>query len=80
MYGREARFPLEAEKEAESNSLDGVIDNFCKADFEQHIKECFEKQKSIFAKTNKAAQVKQKQQYAQQKGIVEYGFRLVIKF
>ena len=79
MYGREARFPLEAEKEAESTVLDGAINNFCKADFEQYIKECFEKQKSIFSKTDvaiKAAQVKQKQQYAQRKGIVEYGFKI----
>jgi len=79
MYEREARFPLEAEKEAEYNSLDDVIDNFCYVDFEQHIKECFEKQKSIFGKTDKAikaAQVKQKQQYAQQTGIVKYGFKI----
>ena len=48
MYGREARFPLQAEKEAESNKLDVVIDDFCKVEIEQYIKNCFEKQKSIF--------------------------------
>ena len=79
MYGREARFPLQAEKEAESNKLDAVIDDFCKVDIEQYIKNCFEKQKSIFLKTEiaiKAAQDKQKQQYAQRKGIAEYGFKI----
>ena len=44
MYGQEARFPLQAEKEAESNKLDVVIDD--KVDIEQYIKNCFEKQKS----------------------------------
>ena len=31
MYGREARFPLQAEK-AVSNKLDAVIDDLCKVD------------------------------------------------
>ena len=56
-----------------------IIDDFCKVDIEQYIKNCFEKQKSIFLKTEiaiKAAQDKQKQQYAQRKGIAEYGFKI----
>lgn len=79
MYGREARFPLQAEKEADCNELDAVIDDFRNIEIEQYIKDCFEKQKSIFSKTEiaiKAAQDKQKQQYAQRKGIAEYGFKI----
>ena len=79
MYGREARFPLEAEKVAETNSLEEAVDDICTADTDKYIKEILEKQKSIFSKTDaniKSAQEKQKKQYAERKGITEYGFKI----
>ena len=79
MYGREARFPLEAEKVAEIKSLEEAVDDICTADTDKYIKEIMEKQKSIFSKTDtniKLAQEKQKKQYAKRKGITEYGFEI----
>ena len=63
MYGREARFPLEAEKVAETNSVEEAVDDVSTADIDKYIKEILEKQKSIFSKTDaniKSAQEKQK--------------------
>ena len=79
MYGREARFPLEAEKVAETNSVEEAVDDVSTADIDKYIKEILEKQKSIFSKTDaniKSAQEKQKKQYAERKGITEYGFKI----
>ena len=79
MYGREARFPLEAEKVAETDSLEEAADDICTADTDKYIEEILEKQKSIFTKVDaniKSAQEKQKKQYAERKGITEYGFKI----
>ena len=79
MYGREARFPLEAETTAEANSLEEAIEDICTADTDKYIKEILEKQKSIFSKVDgniKSAQEKQKKQYAERKGITECGFKI----
>ena len=43
MYGRDARFPLEAEKEGESNSLDKVMDDISKALPDEYLKDVTEK-------------------------------------
>ena len=42
MYGREARFPLQAEKVAETNSLEEAVDDICTADTDKYIKEILE--------------------------------------
>ena len=79
MYGREARFPLEAEKLAEVNSIEEADDDISLADIDNYIKEILENQKAIFSKTDmniKAAQEKQKKQYAKRKGITEYKFKI----
>ena len=68
-----AGFPLQAEKVAESESVEKVVDDIAKADMDDYIHNVIEKQKTIFSKTDnniKLAQEKQKKQYAQRKGIV----------
>lgn len=79
MYGREARFPLEAEKVAETNSIEEAVNDISMANVDNYIKEILEKQKSIFFKADtniKVAQERQKKQYAQRKGITEYSFKI----
>ena len=79
MFGRNPRFPLEAEKEAESSSIEKAMDDIAKADADEYIGNIVEKQKTIFPKADsniKAAQEKQKEQYARRKGIVKYNFNI----
>lgn len=79
MYGREVQFLLEAEKVAETISVEEAVDDISMADIDNYIKEVLEKQKSIFSKTDtniKTAQEQQKKQYAERKGITEYGFKI----
>ena len=79
MYGREAQFPLEAEKLAEVNSIEEADDDISMADIDNYIKEILENQKAIFSKTDtniNAAREKQKKQYAKRKGITEYKFKI----
>ena len=79
MYGWEARFPLEVEKVAETNSIEEAVNNISMANVDNYIKEILEKQKSIFFKADtniKVAQEQQKKQYTQRKGITEYSFKI----
>ena len=50
MFGRNLRFPLEAEKEAESSSIEKAMDDIAKADADEYIGNIVEKQKTIFPK------------------------------
>ena len=70
MYGREAWFPLEAEKVAETNSIEEAVNDISMANVDTYIKEILEKQKSIFFKVDTNIKVTQ-EQYAQRKGITE---------
>ena len=79
MYGREARFPLEAEKVVETNSIEEAVNDISMANVDNYNKEILEKQKSVFFKADtsiKVAQEQQKKQYAQRKGITEYSFKI----
>ena len=79
MFGRNPRFPLKAEKEAETSSIQKAMDDIAKADADEYIGNIVEKQKTIFPKANssiKAVQEKQKEQYARRKRIVKYNFNI----
>lgn len=79
MFGRNPRFPLEAEKVAESVSVDKVVNDFSQADINGYICGVIENQKTVFSTADnniRIAQEKQKKHYAQRKGIVEYNFRI----
>ena len=78
MFGRNPCFPLEAEKMAESVSVEKAMEDIDKAEIDDYISDIIEKQ-VIFPKVDnniKVAQEKQKAQYAQRKGIVEYSFKI----
>ena len=47
MFGRNPHFPLEAEKEAESSSIEKAMDDIAKADADEYIGNIVEKQKTI---------------------------------
>ena len=79
MFGQNPCFPLEAEKMAESVSVERAMEDINKAEIDDYISDIIEKQKATFPKADnniKVAQEKQKAQYARQKGIVEYSFRI----
>ena len=64
---------------AEVNSLEEAVHDICAAETDKYLEEILEKQKSIFSKVDaniKSAQEKQKKQYAERKGITEYGFKI----
>ena len=50
MFGRNLRFPLEAEKEAKSSSIEKARDDIPNADADEYIGNIVEKQKTIFPK------------------------------
>lgn len=70
MYGREARFPLEAEKEEQHGGA--MVEN---PDIDSYIEKIFEKQQAIFKIADekiKASQIKQKKQYKKRKGVIDH--------
>ena len=79
MFGRDPRFPLEAEKESESTSVEDASKMIHAADIDSVLRKMLEKQKKIFKTADeriKLAQQKQKQQYKKRKGIVEYNYMI----
>lgn len=79
MFGRNPCFPLEAEKMAESVSVERAMEDNDKVDIDDYISNIIEKQKVIFPKADnniKVAQNKQKELYTRRKGIVEYNFKI----
>ena len=52
MFGRNPCFTLEAEKEAESSSIEKAMDDIAKADADEYIGNIVEKQKTIFPKAD----------------------------
>ena len=79
MFGRNPRFPLEAEKMAESVSVERAMEDNDKVNIDDYISNIIEKQKVIFPKADsniKVAQNKQKELYTRRKGIVEYNFKI----
>ena len=78
MFGRNPRFPLEAEKMAESVSVERAMEDNDKVDIDDYISNIIEKQRSFSPKLTiiKVAQKKQKELYTRRKWIVQYNFKI----
>ena len=82
MFGREPRFPLEAEKAGDGTDMSDVKKQWQDCDIEQVIDRIIEKQTSLFREVEQRitnAQEKQKEQYQRRKGIVQYLFEIGCK-
>ena len=74
MFGREALFPLEAEKEVEQGTL-SLSASSMDYDYDDYVKKIFEKQRSIFGTADKRIKEKQKGKYLKRKGITKCNFK-----
>ncbi len=76
MFGREALFPLEAEKEVEQGTVNAGVGSM---DYDyDYVKKIFEKQSSIFGTADiriKESQEKQKENYLKRMGITKCNFK-----
>lgn len=78
MFGRDPRFPLEAEKEGESIRFEDTVESIKKSSVENVVEVVAEKQKAIFEtvdKNIKEAQKKQSEQYRKRKGLISHHFK-----
>lgn len=77
MFGREPRFPLEAEKQGDGHDVGEVMESIGEADQASFLQALVAKQERIFqmAEENiKKAQKNQINQYRKRKGIIDYNF------
>ena len=79
MFGREPRFPLEAEKACELANEEDMLKILQTTDAESVMESIIKKQKALFMEVDERiqqAQKKQKEQYKKRKGIVDYDFKI----
>ena len=75
MFGREARFPLQAEAEAAQHSDEQISETISEENAKKHLEATTSQQKKLFAEVSQriaAAQEKQKREYDKRKGVVNY--------
>ena len=75
MFGREPRFPLEAEKARQPVNEEDELKILHATDAESVMDSMVEKQKALFIEVDKRIQQAQKKQYKKHKGRVDYDFK-----
>ena len=76
MFGREPRFPLEAEKQGQRECFENILNT--SEDIEGIMQRFIKKQQNIFVSAElntQKSQKKQKEQYLKRKGMLQYGFK-----